>query len=321
MTHRALVAAINWNGMEVIPGMLDSLAPQVTETSCRMIVFDNDSHDGSAEYVEKYAAGTNNISLVRNGANAGFGAAADIIIGSVVEPFVVLVNTDTVFRPGALECLLASIESKPDVGHRRPQAALARRPPSALSEGLPFPGKLLAERIPLLRRSSAICSRHDRGTYADWLVGAVMVVRVEAFKESGGFSRDFGFFHEETDLMFRMARLGWKVWFEPSAEVVHFCGKTSRRVYEGSIQVRYIPAKLLFLRKYGGFLSVPAFRVLMSGLLAIRLLGKKLTPGERGGDDGPRSIRRAFSALWREPRPGEGFPGVASKASPAWRSP
>lgn len=148
MTHRALVAAINWNGIEVIPGMLDSLAPQVTETSCRMIVFDNDSHDGSAEYVEKYAAGTNNISLVRNGANAGFGAAADIIIGSVVEPFVVLVNTDTVFRPGALECLLASIESKPDVGIAGPRLLWpdGRLQPS--QRDFPFPESSLPNAFP-----------------------------------------------------------------------------------------------------------------------------------------------------------------------------
>jgi N-acetylglucosaminyl-diphospho-decaprenol L-rhamnosyltransferase len=132
---------------------------------------------------------------------------------------------------------------------------------------------------------------------------------VKAFVDSGGFSRDFGFFHEETDLMYRMAGRGWRVWFEPSAEVVHLCGHSTSRIYDGQIVDRYIPAKLLFLEKYGGPFSIPAFRLMMTGLLLARALGSLLRPtAEGGGDPGRRCFNGAMRATWRAPRPGEGHP-------------
>lgn len=310
------MAVINWNGREVLPGMLDSLLPQLGETSSRLVVFDNASEDGSAELAEEYCGRTEAASLVRNQVNSGFGAAADSIILSAGEPIVVLVNSDTIFRPCALERLLSSIESRPDVGLAGPRLLWpdGRLQPS--QRDFPFPGNLLREHLPFLRNRTARYCEHDAGANPDWLVGAVMAVRVKAFVDSGGFSRDFGFFHEETDLMYRMAGQGWRVWFEPAAEVVHLCGHSTSRIYDGPIEDRYIPAKLLFLRKYGGPFSIPAFRFMMTGLLTARALGSHLRPLSGGRRDaGGRCFNRRMRAVWRAPRPGEGHPSRGREGS------
>jgi GT2 family glycosyltransferase len=319
MPERALVAAINRNGLDVLPGMMDSLVPQLSGTGTSLLVFDNASDDGSAGLVEERAASNELVRLVRSPSNMGYGAAADEIASGTREPLLVLVNTDTVFLPGSLERLLAGIETRPEVGVAGPRLLWPDGSLQPSMRDFPFPGRLLLEHLPVLRRATARYSPHVRGAFTDWLVGAVMAVRMSAFRDVGGFSRDFGFFHEETDLMYRMRRRGWKVWFEPSAEVVHLCGSTTRRMYEGPLEIRYIPARLLFIRKHAGPASVAAYRLMMTGLLLTRSASRP-APGRDSHDRCPGSrtayVRRALREVWRDPRPGEGAPPGAVLARP-----
>jgi GT2 family glycosyltransferase len=319
MPARALVASINRNGLDVLPGMLDSLVPQLSETGTSLLVFDNASDDGSACLVEELAASNTLVRLVRSPSNIGFGAAADSIAARTDAPVLVLVNTDTVFLPRSLETLLSCIESGPEIGLAGPRLLWPDGNLQQSMRDFPFPGRLLLEHLPILRRKTARYSPHDHGAFADWLVGAVMAVRMSAFRDVGGFSRDFGFFHEETDLMYRMRRRGWKVWFEPSAEVIHLCGSTTRRTYEGPLEIRYIPARLLFIRKHAGSASVAAYRLLMTGLLLARLASRS-TAGRDGSERRSGSetgyLRRALAEVWRNPRPGEGAPPGSAPCGP-----
>ena len=57
-------------------------------------------------------------------------------------------------------------------------------------------------------------------------MGAVLLVRRTAFEEVGGFDEAFFLYAEETDLMARWRRAGWRVLFAPAAEVVHEGGRS-----------------------------------------------------------------------------------------------
>ncbi|MCK5116923.1 MAG: glycosyltransferase family 2 protein [Candidatus Aegiribacteria sp.] len=276
MSDRALIAAINWNGRDFITGMIDSLLPQMKETGTRLLVFDNGSSDGSADLVEDKYSGTGMVSVFRNAENIGFGRAANRIIEDAECAAVVLVNTDTILRPVCLENLLVSLESRSDVAFAGPRLLWPDGCLQSSMRDFPFPGRLLLEHIPVLRRSTAKYSAHDKGRYADWLVGAMMAIRVKAFNEVGGFAEEFLFFHEETDLLYRLAKTGWKVWFEPSAEVFHLEGASSRMKYGNRIYLRHIPGKLLFLRRHGTRLDIFLFKIMMTLLQAGRMITGRL---------------------------------------------
>ncbi len=296
-----MIAAINWNGRDFITGMVDSLLPQMKETETRLIVFDNGSEDGSDDLVEGKYGHTGMVDVYRNGENIGFGRAANRIIADAEYSTVVLINTDTVLRPHCLRNLLLSMESRPDVAFAGPRLLWPDGSLQSSQRDFPFAGKLLLEHIPILRKRTAKFSTHKRGRYADWLVGAMMAIRVNAFNKIGGFAEEFFFFHEETDLQYRLWKAGWKVWFESSAEVFHLEGASSRQKYGKQVYLRHIPGKLLFLQRNGTRADVVSFKLLMTLLQIQRMMTGRLSRKLASSDIRYTSTycQEAFQLLWR----------------------
>jgi len=300
--QRAQVAAINWNGREFITAMIDSILPQLRETGTTLLVFDNGSNDSSADLIEEKYHQSGIVDVYRNMENIGFGKAANRIISGATSPYVVIVNTDTVLLPGCLQNLLVSLESRPEVAFAGPKLLWPDGSLQPSRRDFPFPGKLLLENTPLLRKLTAKHSAHSEGAYTDWLVGAMMAIRVKAFNESGGFKEEFLFFHEETDLQFRLRKSGWKVWFEPSAEVIHLEGASSSQLYGSSVYLQHIPGKLMFLETHGTRADVASYKLLMTILQLHRMLIGKLSAKLAASDIRftEKYCREAIRLLWSQ---------------------
>src|SRR6056297_758661 len=209
--------------------MVESLLPQLRETGSRLVFFDNASDDGSEDLVEERFGGTGLVEVVRWGENLGFAGAANLMMGRLSEDVVVLANTDTVFLPKSLAVLLKTLDRRPDAGLAGPRLLWPEGGLQPSMRDFPFVRNLLLEHFPLLGRFSARRRPHTAPRQTDWLVGAVMAIRMEAFRDAGGFDTDFFFYHEETELQLRMRSRGWEVWFEPCAEVIHVEGGSARQ--------------------------------------------------------------------------------------------
>lgn len=295
----SVVLTINWNGREFVEDMVESLLPQLRETGCRLVFFDNASDDGSDDLVEERFGSTGMVDVVRCGENLGFAGAANLMMSRLERDVVVLANTDTVFLPGSLAALLEALESHPGAGLAGPRLHWPEGGLQPSMRDFPFARNLVLEHLPLLGRLSARRRPHTAARQADWLVGAVMAIRMEAFREAGGFDTDFFFYHEETELQFRMRSRGWEVWFEPRAEVVHVEGGSARQKYGRMTYLRYIPAKLRFLRKHSGRAGTTAFSLLMTFLQLGRLALGGLAPRlRRDVRYTPEYCRRALRLVW-----------------------
>jgi GT2 family glycosyltransferase len=91
------------------------------------------------------------------------------------------------------------------------------------------------------------------------------MVRKKAMDEVGLFDERYFFFFEETDWAYRMWHSGWRVYFVPSAEIIHAQGKT---VGSGaSSRIMFYRSRYLFLRKWHGY-SFPLFYA----IILLRLL-------------------------------------------------
>ena len=68
------VVVVSWNTRDILRGCLRSVFEQTREVSFKMIVIDNNSHDGSAEMVRaEFPA----VTLIANAENRGFAAACN----------------------------------------------------------------------------------------------------------------------------------------------------------------------------------------------------------------------------------------------------
>jgi GT2 family glycosyltransferase len=281
--------------------MIRSLAPELVSTGSRLLVFDNGSEDGSeAEAAEEFA-GMPWFSLVRSDRNLGFAAGANRALSSISDEMVVLANNDTLFRPGSLPELLAGLSRHPRAGVAGPRLLWPDGTLQRSMRDFPFASRLVLEHLPFARRHSARWDDHLSERRVDWLVGAVMAIRTTAFREIGGFDEGFFFYHEETDLQFRLGKAGWETWFVPASEVVHIESFSATRKYGRDTTLRYIPAKLRFLGKHGGVGSLAAFRILMTALALGRLTAGAIVPGLLARDRRctVSYFSRALGALWR----------------------
>jgi len=110
---------------------------------------------------------------------------------------------------------------------------------------------------------------------AEFVMGAVLLVRREAIEEVGPADDAFFLFSEETDWCYRFVQAGWKVLFFPGAEVTHVYGAS----HKGRLFVEQVKGHLRFLCKHRGERYAERARKLM--LVALRLRGVAFR-GERG---------------------------------------
>ena len=258
------VVTLNFNGAAFLRPMVESLAPQLPSARARLIVFDNGSSDGSDRQVEEMFGSEEWFSVVRSPVNLGFAAGANAAMAGLDEEIVVLANSDTVFLPGSLSALLDGLRRHPGAAMAGPRLLWPDGSLQPSMRDFPFPWALLKEHLPVLSRSSAKHSDHASERRVDWVVGAVMAIRTEAFRRVGGFDTDYFFYHEETDLQYRFRKAGMDVWFIPGSEVVHIEGGSASALFGRETTLRYISGKLRFLRKHGGPLDAMCFRLLMS---------------------------------------------------------
>lgn len=103
---------------------LDSLLPQIANLGQTVLAVDNGSPDDSAELLKQYAQAspyTEHLDLRFHSKNLGFGGGMNAAIAHGLEAggaqWVLLINSDTMFPPGALEAWLRALSvAPPDIG-------------------------------------------------------------------------------------------------------------------------------------------------------------------------------------------------------------
>jgi GT2 family glycosyltransferase len=220
----------SWNGRDLLAACLTSLQQVLQQLVLEVIVVDNASADGSVELVrDKFS----DVRLVCNPTNEGFARACNRGAAMARAPFVLVLNSDARLEAQALARLLELARSQPRAGVVGPQ--LRNEDGSFQGSHAAFP-TLWQETMVLtgagrLIHGPAYPSRgpeEERGAQrVDWVGGACLLVRGQAFAAVGGFDEAYFMYAEETDLCYRLRQAGWEVWYEPAAVVVHVGGGSS----------------------------------------------------------------------------------------------
>jgi len=196
----------------------------------RVVVVDLGSKDRTCKTVVERFPG---VTVLELPLEAGFGAALNGGARLLDQPFLLALHGDARLRPGALEQLYATLnDSRGRVGCCGPRLVAPhgvvelsagfrpsrwRRWRAAWTDLVPRWKLLGPRRKPKRVAYLAPAVRTD----LDWVSGAAMLVRREAFDEAGGMDERFFLAYGDVDFCLRLRRAGWTVTYEPRARAIH----------------------------------------------------------------------------------------------------
>jgi N-acetylglucosaminyl-diphospho-decaprenol L-rhamnosyltransferase len=201
------------------------------------VVVDNASSDGSVATLQGLAR----TRVIANARNVGFGAAVNQAVRGADAPLLWLLNPDCAVEPGAFAALRETLTRHLDCAIAAPRLLNADGSVQASARGEPTAWTGLFGRHSLLTRffpSSAAARRNlpaqglvDSGVESaevDWVMGAAMLIRRDAFDRVGGFDERYFLYWEDADLCRRLRQIGLATRYVPGAIVGHPGGASAR---------------------------------------------------------------------------------------------
>jgi len=237
-----LVVIVNYKTADLTIACLASLEPELHDVpGARVVVVENNSGDGdelTRAIAERGWCDWAQVDIAER--NGGFSYANNRAIRPTLSPsdvpprYVLLLNSDTEVRPGAIRVLIDFMDAHPAVGiagssYENPNGTLwpiAFRfitPISELESGLRFGlvSKILKNRI------VARVMEQDQPQPVDWVCGACMIVRHQVFLNVGLMDEGYFLYFEEVDYCLQARRKGWPCWYVPQSRVMHIAGQSS----------------------------------------------------------------------------------------------
>lgn len=256
---------VNYNTCTLVRDLADFFATAQLPFSHRLVVVDNDSRDGSHEYLTTRS----DIDYIPAGENLGYGRAINRGMRESDSRYVCILNTDVILNAGSLSRLWEFMEQNPQVGWASPR--IANRDGS--TQGFIFYRSQLSNLFPLINRirTSMLKRKLARSTSplrVDGVLGAFFLARRSLAPDGCLFDEDFFFYFEDTELAHRLSRAGVPCYALPDCTVVHFGGSSTS--LQGARQF-YRSKRLYLTKQYGS-----AFASLVLACDRLRLRGKHL---------------------------------------------
>jgi GT2 family glycosyltransferase len=263
-----------------------------------VVVVDNGSPQGDADVPRDEFP---DVRVIPASGNLGFGSAANAGVAATSERWVLLLNPDAWPIDDGIDRLVRFAEGRPGLGATGPllfdadgqaQRSTIRPPlgPVQLALWAAFPGAATGAYGMWRRATSAV--RRGRVRRAEFLQGAVLLVRREAFERVGGFDESFFMYGEDADLCLRLREAGWSVELCPSARFVHVGGGSTGSDPEG-MQIELLRSWLRLIAKLKGIGQAERARRWLLRAMRVRALASR----------GPRN--RAVASWLASGRAGE----------------
>ena len=182
-----------------------------------VIVVDDASPDATASLLTRVG----NLKVVRLDENVGFTRACNAGIRAASGEYIVLLNNDTQVMAGWLDALVDTADEDPEVG--------------VVGAKLLYPDGTLQEAGGIIWSNGSGMNygrgdRADRAEYdyrreVDYCSGACLLVRQDLLERLGGLDERYApAYYEDADLAFAARSLGYKVVYQPKAQIVHYEG-------------------------------------------------------------------------------------------------
>jgi GT2 family glycosyltransferase len=208
------IIIVNFNGLNRLQKCINSILKN-NYRKYEIIIVDNNSNDGSIDFVKKEFP---KIKLIKLEQNYGYAKPNNIGAKIAQGEFLFFLNNDTIIQPTTIKELVNAME-KPEIGIC--QSLLLHPDRSVDSSGdyvnhLGFP---YSSKTQTTKMKSILSAR-----------GAAMMVKKKIFLELLGFDEKFFVSFEDVDIGWRSWLWGYKILLVPSSVVIHEGGVTVNKL-------------------------------------------------------------------------------------------
>ncbi len=296
------VIIVNYNVREFLEQALRSIYRAGNGLSMEVFVVDNNSVDGSTAMVKSEFPDAH---LIVNDENIGYSRANNQAIRRSRGRFLLILNPDTIVQEDTFSTLLDFMNDHPDAGAAgckilNPDGSFARESRRAFpTPSVAFYRMIgLASAFPRSRtfgRYNMTYLSEDSEAEVDALSGSCMLVRRAALYfrrdqysgESGDYDDDpvlpprdntrgaglldenFFMYGEDLDWCFRIQQSGWKIYYTPATEIIHYKGESTKKGELRYVRLFY-GAMLRFTEKHFESRYSNFFAVLLRAGIVVR---------------------------------------------------
>lgn len=228
---------------ETTYGCLKSIAEHPSRHPFEIIIMDDCSPDPAATALNAVKG----VRILRNEKNLGFIGNVNAAVTHARGEWLIILNNDTIVRPGALDALIDTFDDHKNVGlvgakllnadgSVQEAGGIVWRDGSAWNWG---------------RGESRDDPRFNFVRDADFCSGAALALRRDLFADMGGFDAHYApAYYEDTDLAFRIRARNLRVVYQPAAEIFHLEGISHGRDVNTGIKAYQVANEKKFFERW-----------------------------------------------------------------------
>lgn len=299
------IVILTWNQRDLTLDCLASLAGMSYPSDrLQIVVVDNGSRDDTVTAVHERFP---NVTVLENGDNLGFAEGNNVGIRHALQgqtEYVMLLNNDTVVDAQMLSILVQALHQHPQVGIVGPKMLYFDPPDLIWCAGNRIDWRMGGSVRLQAEEPDTTTAQSPRAV--DFITACGILLRRQVIEQIGLLDPRFFIYYEETDWCVRASRVGWSIFYVPTACLWH---KVSAAMGTTSPATEYYMNRnvLLFLAKnrqgIGRWTSIG----LAAGrnLLAIAAYTAKPHAGQRIPHRNARllALRDALTGRWGQMGP------------------
>jgi len=240
------IIILNWNGRRYLERCISAVMAQA-HPSCEVILVDNGSTDGSADFISIIFP---DVKVIKNGKNLGFSKGVNIGIERAAGKVIILLNPDVIVKEDWLIEMIQAMVSDEMIGI----AGCKLLYPD--NKTIQHAGGTIIYPLALGKHYGQW--EIDKGQYdcemeVDYVTGAAIGIRRNVFEAIGRFDeRFFPLYYEDVDLCFRARASGFKVVYLPKSSAIHYTSSSLQKYKMFSVysRMRRVSSRSLLSTKW-----------------------------------------------------------------------
>ena len=251
------IVILNYRTPDLLVDCLTALEQHpYTLGSSEIWVVDNASGDDTVARVREHAP---HVQMMVNDRNLGFAAGNNRGMARADGRYIMLLNPDTRVHAGALDELVQFMDATPGAGAAGAQLI---DPDGEIQTSCRTFPNLLAVTIrgtplyrwfdnhPSLRRYLMSDWDHESSRQVDWVLGACLIIRRQAWEAVGPLDEGFFMYYEDIDWCYRAQAKGWAIFYVPSARITHQHRRESARGLFNRLTLMHVKSIIRLFRKH-----------------------------------------------------------------------